>query len=704
MIKRSFFYFIFIVFFPSIIWASGEWEIIRDSEQKVELENVKFFNENEGFAYGKNMLFATVNGGKTWSKRYIPGEGMFLTPNDGISAVMNTVYVTKNGGRSWQPVQTDLDQNAWLSNDYWGDLHFINMNEGWATVADKSKSAFVSSIFHTNDGGETWEKQFDGTRVGNRIEFSDLFFLDSKTGWGSGLLISNAYWNVVVGTSDGGKTWFQTIVGDNKFSQGILKVIFMNPKSGWALGRLGDLYHTNDGGHTWKSLPDKVVYAIQFLNEKEGFIAERNSLLHTLDGGETWDEKPINQIFQLLSSDFCFINGNEGWAVGNWGIIHTEGGGDSWETQMGVKLDLWSVSFASPKKGFAVGREALSTEDGLNWQGNGDLGKLIPNGAYMSQIDFINDQTGYSSGGGNLWQTDDGGKTWKIVDQNNPKLIESLCFVDQNNGWILDEISGSIYRTIDRGETWELNLEGENGPKRFTNIYFIDEKNGWSARMSGELYRSKDGGTTWKQIAILPGMPVMRGTMCFANEDMGWIVFDNSSIYHTEDGGERWHLDDQIPDTYIKDICYDGGEHVYAVGSYGLILRYSHPDLKGSKYAVDIEGKLATQWGKQKSEGNDLHEKTDVFQNYPNPFNPETWIPYQLSGDSSVIINIYSTEGLLIRKIDLGIKGAGIYTERNKSAYWDGKDNAGERVASGIYFYTFEAGEFKKTGKMIIDE
>jgi hypothetical protein len=95
-------------------------------------------------------------------------------------------------------------------------------------------------------------------------------------------------------------------------------------------------------------------------------------------------------------------------------------------------------------------------------------------------------------------------------------------------------------------------------------------------------------------------------------------------------------------------------------------------------------------------------EHSELLQNYPNPFNPETWIPYQLRESSHVTIRIYSVSGNLIRELKLGDKAAGVYVSRSRSAYWDGKNGAGEQVASGVYFYTIQAGEFTATRKMII--
>ena len=93
---------------------------------------------------------------------------------------------------------------------------------------------------------------------------------------------------------------------------------------------------------------------------------------------------------------------------------------------------------------------------------------------------------------------------------------------------------------------------------------------------------------------------------------------------------------------------------------------------------------------------------TALLPNYPNPFNPETWIPYTLSTDADVVIQIYATDGSLVRRLDIGHHPAGFYVNKARAAYWDGRNSIGEPVVSGVYFYTFIAGEFTATRKLLI--
>ena len=95
-------------------------------------------------------------------------------------------------------------------------------------------------------------------------------------------------------------------------------------------------------------------------------------------------------------------------------------------------------------------------------------------------------------------------------------------------------------------------------------------------------------------------------------------------------------------------------------------------------------------------------EETALLHNYPNPFNPETWIPYQLAKSADATVHIYAANGALVRTLTLGHQAAGTYQGRSRAAYWDGRNNVGESVASGIYFYTLIAGDFTATRKMLI--
>ena len=69
---------------------------------------------------------------------------------------------------------------------------------------------------------------------------------------------------------------------------------------------------------------------------------------------------------------------------------------------------------------------------------------------------------------------------------------------------------------------------------------------------------------------------------------------------------------------------------------------------------------------------------------------------------TDVTVSIYSVNGTLVRTLALGHQAAGVYQSKSQAAYWDGRNELGEQVASGVYFYTLIAGDFSATGKMLV--
>jgi hypothetical protein len=96
-------------------------------------------------------------------------------------------------------------------------------------------------------------------------------------------------------------------------------------------------------------------------------------------------------------------------------------------------------------------------------------------------------------------------------------------------------------------------------------------------------------------------------------------------------------------------------------------------------------------------------KESGLLPNYPNPFNPETWIPYQLSSPAEVAITIYNARGEHVRSLNLGYQSAGSYIDKASAAYWDGRTELGEAVASGVYYYAIRTSSgFSSARKMVV--
>ena len=161
-----------------------------------------------------------------------------------------------------------------------------------------------------------------------------------------------------------------------------------------------------------------------------------------------------------------------------------------------------------------------------------------------------------------------------------------------------------------------------------------------------------------------------------------------------------WDLStrDQDPSSFTpEEIPWTTGPSQLAISDNGKYVALGNSD--GSVYIYRWTGGSAPAAPTQEAEP---AQPTALLENYPNPFNPETWIPYQLSEAAEVTVTIHASDGKLVRTLELGQVPAGVYSEKDRAAYWDGQNEQGEPVASGVYFYTLKAGEFSATRKMVI--
>ncbi|RKU22832.1 hypothetical protein C6503_03450 [Candidatus Poribacteria bacterium] len=164
-----------------------------------------------------------------------------------------------------------------------------------------------------------------------------------------------------------------------------------------------------------------------------------------------------------------------------------------------------------------------------------------------------------------------------------------------------------------------------------------------------------------------------------------WATFEKTEIEFSFDISDLWEDREEIEITF--QVIDKLGDITEATEFGGRIIEKA--SVKGAPTKVEGQQGLRPK-------------KTALLANYPNPFNPETWIPYQLATSADVTLTIYDINGRVVRDLDFGHQRSGIYHNRNRAAYWDGRNAFGEPVASGVYFYTLTAGDFTATRKLLI--
>ena len=320
------------------------------------------------------------------------------------------------------------------------------------------------------------------------------------------------------------------------------------------------------------------------------------------------------------------------------------------------------------------------------------------------------------------WAEKTGKRTGRIrrtnLDGTNVQLIKNLTSVPLNIA--LDTAGGKLYLTNAWGKIQRLNLDGSNFQPNLIrdlqspNHLVLDVAHGkvyWTektGRRTGRIRRANLDGTNVELVKDLTSVP--RG-----------IAVDsvNGKIYLTNAWGkvQRLNLNGSNFQPNLITGLKSLGEITVDVANAKLY--WSEKDsirranLNGGNIQDVVTG-LGTPTGVVLGKPSVptvtaaaptttvAPEQTLLLSNYPNPFNPETWIPYQLSEPAEVTLHIYAVDGTLIRTLTLGHQPAGMYHGKNRAAYWDGRNEVGESVASGVYFYTLSAGDFISTRKMLI--
>jgi photosystem II stability/assembly factor-like uncharacterized protein len=599
----------------------------------------------------------------------------------------------------------------------------LNNQEGWVAGAG-------DVILFTQDGGVTWKQSKLNLRKGAIIY--KILFLNQQTGWAVGQYSDDA--SLVLHTADGGKNWKVQYEGQG--DKAAFDLYFLNSQEGWVVGNTyidntplqrGFILHTEDGGESWERQDmDEMAQAIHFITPENGFLVGlHNALLETKDGGKNWISR-FKRGYRL--TDVTFRPGGKGWiaansdqqskfATGMTQILQTTDAGQTWELISELPSSAsQSLYFHDSQHGISVGFKIDKTQDG----GKTWTVQERPED-FLNAVDFATNEQGVAVGKqGRIYLTHDGGATWEQLKEVTDADLHDVQFINDKEGSPSNEVKGWIVggtfrkgvvlHTRDGGKSW--NNLADMGDTVFA-LQMLDSRIGWAVGEGGNIWHTQNGGQNWQ--LQLTRYPTFYDVL-FLDANKGWAVGAEGTIVSTTDGGRTWQKQNSLTDAGLTQIAYNYRNALIAVGDWNTILCYQDDSL--SRYALfsvdvigrnsssflfdqtfsfpkrkSLEGKLLTNWGFVKSQ---------LYQNFPNPFNPETWIPYQLVKASEVKIFIYNSQGKLVRRLDLGRQLAGTYLSKEQAVYWNGRNENGESVSSGVYFYTLQSGDFRSTKRMVL--
>ncbi len=381
--------------------------------------------------------------------------------------------------------------------------------------------------------------------------------------------------------------------------------------------------------------------------------------LRTTDGGATWKAGTVTGGKNFFLMDIAAIDSNTAWATANnftgfgGGIYKTTNGGASWTRQISTPCVF--IYFFDAQNGVQVNLTGIgrTTNGGTTWQTVANVPPALPN-----EFNLI-----YSS---NNARAQAGDTIWVGTSK------------------------GRVYRSANRGQTWTVAQTSLGQNAVIHSLAFRNGRNGLAASahdgtsFKNQMAQTTDGGVTWTTITappspMLTSIAYVPGT---ANSHVLVSATFRPGSSYTSDGGANWTNVDN--GRYYSAVAFVSPTVGWAGGNtsatFGGMYKWIGPALE-----------IAQRNDESVSHGFGLS------QNYPNPFNPSTIIQYELPQASQIRLAIYNLLGERVRTLVDAKESAGV-----KQVTWDGRNDRGGRVSSGVYVYRIEAGEVRMARRLLL--
>lgn len=394
------------------------------------------------------------------------------------------------------------------------------------------------SLFPLTDSTGVWTELHPKI---SRVTYLGLHFQNQDTGWAVGNL------GAVIKTTNGGEDW---TVSETNTTTLLLKIHSYNGQIVIATGYDGLILRSTDAGNTFTSVISGVgsgtdLWGVQMLNDTVGFVCGLNqTLLKTTNAGLSWQtvNTGINAHYWALD----FLNEQYGMiACGGGKVLKTTDGGDTWtEHQAGDASDLYAIDIIDTLHIVAAGangKNVYSSDGGTTWTQNNRLQH-----DELNSIKFINVDTGYTIGTyvGESWgirKTTNRGLTWfspplpNLSDWELELLPGGIGYSVGSNLWIAKTTNGY--------DNWDELFLNAN----FVDVFFTDELTGYAADgryTGGPLYKTTDGGLTWFGLPNFPSQVFTSSlrSITFTDSVTGFAGSAPARIVKTTDAGESWYI------------------------------------------------------------------------------------------------------------------------------------------------------------------
>lgn len=706
MIKYIFQYLILCLLIFSIENTNAQWH--KEYPKYTHPLTFSFLNpQNCWYAEKSGKLFHINIVEKTITQIAVLDHGIssinFVDSLNGFLLTYSPIKLlySSDAGYNWKEVKLNIPDGS--NSDF--PSYFIDKNN-WMM------NGSLSYVFRTKDMGLSWEKvniqNYGGSSQPTyEIKFCDkengLLLITTTTGYPNFKTLTYLYQ-----TNNSGKVW-------RSIKNISLIISFDILDSNHAAYSTSDKFNTTSNG--WQSFesynaPSYIRY-INMVDSLTYYGISDNSIIRSVDGGKNWQHFSIAGFKIQEIKDFRMFDNKYGILIPEKNtrvteIMITRNGGFNWDILEQFPTELYEnligINFVDNINGIAISKTGsiLETKDrGENWQI-----KYKNNLQSLDQVQILDSVTYYAYSSDTFsnyfFKTTDGGKSW---ENQKHESIDRMFFFNKKYGWLTTDYS-YLLSTKDSGKTWQKIKT----PVSFREIFYVDTLVGYFSK-GWELWKTVNGGESFEFLSILQSQP---NKFYFVNKDIGWcfmtgvisktnnggnelnvssmpsggsfysikilqnnlFALQSHNLIYSTDGGTKWSNSKILNegDVNLEDIFVESTKNIWVVGNEGTIYNGS----------IDAESQS-------------VPAKYSIKQNYPNPFNLSTVIEYEILEEIPVKIEVYDLLGQKVRTLVDDTKQPGIY-----KITFDGFDKFNRMLASGIYFYKFQAGKYFESKKMVL--
>ncbi|MBN2009823.1 T9SS type A sorting domain-containing protein [candidate division KSB1 bacterium] len=650
-------------------------------------------------------LFRSEDDGQTWQR--IDGERNDWFLFDGVydlvknsqghlfAATNQGVFRSLDNGDTWEVFYEGLTNNF---------VRALAINSADVIFAGSNNQG----VFRSEDNGETWV-QFNNGLTSLTVQCLAVNLLgDVFAGTGNGLFKS----------SDNGDNW--ALVSESFVSDNITE-LYVTPEDSLFAGTYDGMYRSADFGAQWKHvIPYSIVASMTRDTENELYAGGGGYFWRSPDIGNNWNRADSLLKFGSFQDLLSLPSGKLVAATINYGVMQSADSGDTWQqTVTGLGATEINSLIELPSGTIIAGTyDGLykTTDGGENWTLHID--PLM--GTYCRYIIRLESGRLVGRTGSILVLSDDDGETWAQVDSSLSLQFPEAVTESPSGDVYVVFYSGEVFKSSNNGDTWmQLAM-----PVPSTTLQAIGVGNDGTIYAGTQLdgvFRSQDDGLSWEHVITDTLSRNSRFLTFKLAENGNELAVGFDGVFRTSDSGATWKKLGQVPTPGLYDLAIDATGNMYIVSRGGGVAVSEdqgetwksinngllHLDTKTLLIASDGAIYAGTRGGgvfkthflptNVTKDAGEFPVSFSLDHNYPNPFNPTTVISYQLSATGVVNLSIFNIKGQLVRTVVSGKQASGY-----QHVQWDGRNNYGQQVSSGVYLYRLRAGEQVQTRRMVL--